>query len=266
MTIRPINAKAAGSWAVVQRWHKHLQCGNIVYLKLQLLQSILVPSVHYGCEVYGMYSPRLQRSTRHALIWNYAQLSLRICRIRLNPPSAKLLTELGLSPLKVFCWRWTLNFDNKIAASPPKSLHHTILLDNQHDTFQGKVRNFSSSVSEGLAAVGYHMSRDTNVISMLDVPAIVDLLQQDSQGNDGSGLHCPMAAPFAGVSTCTYHQWFQPYSKRLRHCLLPVSGRRMRPFLHFMLGSRLPSIVIGRFSGGHHVPRADRTCLRPGSV
>ena len=40
MTIRPVRAKAAGSWAVVQRWHKHLQCGNTVHLKLQLLQSI----------------------------------------------------------------------------------------------------------------------------------------------------------------------------------------------------------------------------------
>ena len=110
------------------------------------------------------------------------------------------------------------------------------------------------------------MSRDTNVVSMLDVPAMLDLLQQDSQGDDRSGLHCPTAAPFAGVFTCTYHQWFQPYIKRLRHCLLPVSGRRMRLFLHFMLGSRLLSIVIGRFSGGHHVPRADRICQPPGSV
>lgn len=107
MIIRPVKAKAAGSWAVVQRWRKHLQCGNTVHLELQLLQNIIVLSVHYGCELYGMHSPRLQWLTRHALSWNSSMLDLHfaLCRIRLNPPSAKLLTELGLSPLKVFCWR-----------------------------------------------------------------------------------------------------------------------------------------------------------------
>ena len=49
--------KAAGSWAVVQRRHSQLQCGATVNLKLQLLQSILVPSIHYGCELWGMHSP-----------------------------------------------------------------------------------------------------------------------------------------------------------------------------------------------------------------
>ncbi len=55
--IIPLKAKVAGSWAVVQQSLSQLQCGNIVNLKLFLLQSILVPSLHCGCELWGMHSP-----------------------------------------------------------------------------------------------------------------------------------------------------------------------------------------------------------------
>ena len=264
--IRPLKAKATGSWAVVQRRHTQLQCGNTVHLKLQLLQSILVPSVHYGCELWGMHSPGAAtvNKARAGLEQVYARFLRRICRVRFNTPSALLLTELGLSPLKVFWWQRTLDFFNKIAASPPDSLYHVILLDNHHDAFQRNVRNFSGSIFEGLAAVGYHMSRDATVASMLDVPTILDLLQQGLQGNGDFDLHCPRAAPSAGVVACTYHHWFQPYSKRRRYCQLPVSGRRMQRFLQFRLGSHQLPIVTGRFSGGQHIPRADRICSHCG--
>jgi len=60
-----------------------------------------------------------------------------------------LLEELGLSPLQVFWWRRTLEFWNRLAASPVGSLFHTILLDNLDDAFSvGRgARNFSGSMS-----------------------------------------------------------------------------------------------------------------------
>ena len=54
--INPIKSKAGGSWAVVQRRHSLLQCGNTVYLQLHLLQAILVPVLQYGCQVRGVHS------------------------------------------------------------------------------------------------------------------------------------------------------------------------------------------------------------------
>ena len=63
-TIQPLKAKAERSWAVVQRRHSQLQCGDTVNLKLQLLQSILVPSVHYGCELWGMHSPKAAKANK----------------------------------------------------------------------------------------------------------------------------------------------------------------------------------------------------------
>lgn len=38
-----------GSWL--------LGCGSTVELRLFLLQSIIVPSVHYGCELWDMHNP-----------------------------------------------------------------------------------------------------------------------------------------------------------------------------------------------------------------
>ena len=105
------------------------------------------------------------------------------------------------------------------------------------------------------------MCLDSGVACIHDVPAIVELLQRHLQGVNAFGLYCPRAAPSAGVVSCTYHQWFRPYSKHRRYCQLPVSGRRMQRFLQFRLASHGLPIVTGRFSGGRHVARADRVCL-----
>ena len=178
------------------------------------------------------------------------------------------LTELGLTSLKVFWWQQSLHFFNKIAATPPGSLIHTVLLDNHHDAFQRGVRKFTRSVFHGLAGVGYDMSRDTATISMLDVPAIMELLLQDLQGGNAFELHCPRAAPSVGVVSCTYHQWFRPYSRRRRSCHLPVSGNCRHRLLQFRLGSHTLPIVTGWFVGGQHVDRASSICSHcgPGSL
>jgi len=127
--ITPLKAKAAGSWAVVQQRHSQLQCGSTVNLKLFLLQGILVPSLHYGCELWGMHTPRgAAQRARVALQSIYDRYLRHICGVKYATPSAMLLEELGLSPLQVFWWRRTLEFWNKIAASPVGSLFHTILI------------------------------------------------------------------------------------------------------------------------------------------
>ena len=57
--VMPIKLKAGGSWAAVQWHHSLLQCGNTINLHLHLLQAILVPVLQYGCQIWGMHSPRV---------------------------------------------------------------------------------------------------------------------------------------------------------------------------------------------------------------
>ncbi|DBB02290.1 TPA: hypothetical protein ACH3X3_011308 [Trebouxia sp. C0006] len=81
--IAPLKAKAAGSWTVVQQRHSQLQCGNTINLKLFLLQNILVPSLHYGCELWGMHTPcGVAQKARVALQSIYDRYLRHICRVK----------------------------------------------------------------------------------------------------------------------------------------------------------------------------------------
>ncbi len=76
-----------------------------------------------------MHSPRgAAQNARAALQSIYDRYLRHICGVKYTTPNAMLLEELGLSPLQVFWWRQTLEFWNKVAASPVGSLFHTIWL------------------------------------------------------------------------------------------------------------------------------------------
>ena len=99
--ITPLKPKMAASWAAVQRSHAQLMCADTVNVKLGLLRSILVPTVHYGCEVWGLHSPRAAaaKRARSRLQSLYERYSKIICGVQPSTPNAMLLAELGLFPL-----------------------------------------------------------------------------------------------------------------------------------------------------------------------
>ena len=84
----------------------------------------------------------------------------------------------------------------------------------------------ASSLATYLHSVGFEMPRVHDVVSLLDIDSVVEALTVPLQSTGSGGLHCPQAAPTQGVVSCTYEQWFKPYSPRRRYCQLP--GRRMQ--------------------------------------
>ena len=261
--INPVKSKAGGSWAAVQRRHSLLQCGKTVHLQLHLLQAVLVPVLQYGCQIWGMHSPRVAAV-------NYARSDLQrlydyylrtICDLLPSTPRKMLLAELGVLPLQVFWWRQTLQFWNSLAALPASSFYHTVCLDNLADAFGGGACNMASSLAGCLHSVGYDMPCVCDVIPILDVDNIIEVLTTQLQDLGNGALYCPRVAPTRGVVSCTYEQWFRPYSLRRCYCHLPVSGRRMQRFLQFRLGCHCLPIATGRFAGAAHVDRAQRVCL-----
>ena len=68
--VMPIKLKADGSWAAVQQRHSLLQCDNMINLPVHQLQGILVPVLHYGCQIWGMHSP-------HVAVANDARAALQ---------------------------------------------------------------------------------------------------------------------------------------------------------------------------------------------
>ena len=77
-----------------------------------LLQAVWVPVLQYGCQVWGMHSPRVAaancaRSDLQRLHDYYLRTD---CDLLPSNPRKILLAELGLLPLQVFWWRQTLQF------------------------------------------------------------------------------------------------------------------------------------------------------------
>jgi len=225
----------------VQQRHSQLQCGNTANLELFLLQSILVPSLHYGCKLWSMHSPwGAAKKTRTALQSSYDMYLRHICGVKHTTPSAMFLEELGLSTLQVW-WRQTPECCHNIAASPVGSLFHTILLDNlNNDAFCAGhgAKNCSGSIATCLQSIVQPTPHVSDVVPAMEIATTLEALRHYLGSTRDYAVHCSRAAPTAGVVACTYHHWCKPFSKHRRYCQLPVSGRRMRRFLQFRLGSR----------------------------
>ena len=184
------------------------QQGTTSHLQLHLLQTVLVPVLQYGCQIWGMHSP-------HVAAVNYARSDLQrlydyylrtICDLLPSTPRKMLLAELGLLPLQVFWWRQTLQFWDSLAALPAGSFYHTVCLDNLTDAFGGGACNMASSLAGCLNSVGYDMPRVCDVIPILDVDNIIEVLTTQLQDLGNGALYCPRVAPTRGVVSCTYEQ------------------------------------------------------------
>ena len=66
------------------------------------------------------------------------------------------------------------------------------------------------------------MPRVHDVVHLLDLDGVVEALTGRLQGTGSGSLYFPCAAPIQGVVSCTYEQWFKPYSPHRRYCQLPA--------------------------------------------
>ena len=69
-----------------------------------------------------------------------------------------------------------------------------------------------SSLAPCLRLVGVEMPRVHDVVPLLDVDGVVEAVTRHLQGAGSGSLYCPRAAPIQKVVSCTYEQWFKPYS------------------------------------------------------
>ena len=88
----------------------------------------------------------------------------------------------------------------------------------------------ASSLAACLHSVGFEMPCVHDVEPLLDLDGVVEALAEHLQSTDSGSLYCPCAALTQGVVSCTYEQWFEPYSPRRRYCQLPVSGSACSDF------------------------------------
>ena len=170
----------------------HALLSTLLDPHLHLLQAVLVPVLQYGCQIWGMYSPRVAAANdaRAALLcWNDYYLR--------------------------FWWRQTLQLWNSLAGLPIDSLYHTVCLANLTGAFQeGAI--WPDSLAACLHSVGFEVPGVHDVVALLDVDGVVEALTARLQSTGSGCLYCPRAAPTQGIVSCTYEQWFKPYSPRRR--------------------------------------------------
>ena len=261
--IKPILDKATAAWAVIQNKHAQLQVGDTVNLKFQLFQSILVPTFHYGCEVWGMHSPTNTdaKQARTQLEQKYMFYLKRICGVQSTTSNAVILAETNMKSLKRFWWKQSIQFWNCLATASHTSLHQVVLLDNICDALIHHVPNFSQSVFDNLKSIGITLPTQTNSIPIIDIAQVVQNLDhQNSLVWNGLSAN-PRTAPSLNAKLCTYQNWFKLPSTANPYFLFPVSGKRMKRFLRFRVSSHSLAIEIGRRTRPQ-VPRSARLCPR----
>ena len=147
--IKPSLDKATATWAVIQNKHAQLQVGDTVNLKFQ---SILVPTFHYGGEVWGMHSPTSTdaKQARTQLEQKYMFYLKRICGVQSTTSNAVILAETNMKSLKCFWWKQSIQFWNCLATASHTSLHQVVLLDNICDALSHHVPGFDSLKSIGI--------------------------------------------------------------------------------------------------------------------
>ena len=120
----------------------------------------------------------------------YDRLLRRICGVK-HASSAMLLEELALPP--VFWWRQSLEFWNTIdaIAGPVDSMFDTILLDNIHDPCHVGcgAKIFSSSIATCLQSDGHSMPRDSDVVPLMEVAAVIETLRKHLHSTHNHALY-----------------------------------------------------------------------------
>ena len=161
-----------------------------------------------------------------------------MCGVQPSTCSAMLLTELGLSSLKVHWLQRSLNFWSELVSSLAGSFHKTLLLNNWVNATEFGVRNVSHAVCTTLQDLGCPVPVGSGALATLDVEQAVLALQQCLLPVPLSSN--PRTAPSVGIMPCTYHNWFLPLEGPSLFHWIPMSGLHMKRFLGFRLGSQAP--------------------------
>ena len=138
-----------------------------VKTKLLLFDSLVVPIITYGCEVWGIY--------------NYSEVDkihYKFCKyilgVRQQTSNAAVLGELGRFPLSVLCKERALKFWCKIMNSPD-SLIRTVYDNNARDNSFVNIDtklNWVKAVKSLIDGLGYsyifiNYNNETNYVPML---------------------------------------------------------------------------------------------------
>jgi hypothetical protein len=209
--------------------------------KLSLFDSLVVPILLYGSEVWGIYNCK-----------EIDKLHLRFCKIvlgvRPQTSNAAVLGELGRFPLSVICKERALKYWLNIMKYPG-SLVHTIFLEQCALLPNNTMSTWSSSVKKQLDSLGYSYLWNSLNLDMNYLPMLKQRLRDQyvQTWND----------TIMNQSKLYYYRKFKCEFKYEKYLDIVTNEHQRKELSRFRLCSHLLEIESGRFAG---IDRNLRTC------
>jgi Reverse transcriptase (RNA-dependent DNA polymerase) len=189
-----------------------LEVGNNVKLALKLYDSLVMPAMLYGCEVWGTCllgsrSPADSAVLPERVHRNFVKFNRKM---RHNAKSWVTFREAGMYPLQHSCLHRMLAFLDSVLALDDGEYAKIAMLDCVADASTG-VNNWFSKLSNLLTHVhgGTMPEHALRIDGSVDVQKCLALWRKHHHtivwGNLSSD---PRTAPRDNVTLCTYHCWF----------------------------------------------------------
>jgi Reverse transcriptase (RNA-dependent DNA polymerase) len=209
-TVQQKVAAAKKSLGGMQGFYKQSLAEKNVWLMLSLFKAIVMPSLMYGCEVWGasLLSGGIFGSSDEP-----SRMRLSFFRsllgVRKSTASMAMLRELGEYPLRLLIVRQLVQFWNKVmTVMPPDSIIHVALMSSQSLAMQGKESWFGQLhlclSSMGCSDFVCDGAGNSNLFDMSKISSVM----RGTCHATFRYLPVPHDADSHSLKLSTYHHWF----------------------------------------------------------
>jgi hypothetical protein len=263
---------------VYRKMHAHGARAN-AHVALRLFESVVVPNLTFGCEVWGPWILHTADATSHDM-WLHGfhehpaqnvvdQVRMSFARCLLGLPSStpvwNILRELGWYPLQVYVARQLVRFMNKLWSMPAPTLARRAMLEAWQDFLDGHCPDgWCARLQTFLLAAGIppkgHLQEDDR-IPHYDDNMVLETLRR--------ACHQVFLLPGMPSKLAAYHTDFAaPLDARAQlvgwrravHFDMPISLHKLKLLVRFRLSCHHLAVETGRWLSVHIDHRRCHLC------
>ncbi len=246
--------------------------GSNVALSLTLYQSLVLPAMLYGCEVWGpallgTADPATNASPPELVHRNFVKFTLRM---RSRTKAWVAFREAGMYPLQYSCFHRMLSFLDSVLEMDDGEYAKVAMLDCIHHANAGCMNWFGRLLRLAKHCAGGSMPAAAVLAdgTAVDVEQCLLLWRKFQYRTVWGNLHHdPRTAPSENITLCTYHRYFAtdlPEDSSVWSCAPCISAANI-PYHQLIslisLRTNSHNLNIERMRQSRpRVPRAHRLC------
>jgi hypothetical protein len=243
-----------------------------VHLRCHLFDTLVVPILNYGCEIWGPYYARkgidIDGKDIRGQVEKMHLSMLRQCLgIRRNTAGTIIMHELDRKPITSTWIRQTVRFWNKTRRRPENDLLRVAMQESCSLAREG-FGSWAAAFNQCLSP-DYNCLEPDNMISISEDDVVQYAVQKwwdkcmsviSSSGYADRSVRTVPSEERRGFKTFTYFKWFAPDAavhKQRRWWFHLNDKSRIQALAQFRLGSHWLQVERGRFT---QTPRNQRVC------